>query len=224
MSLAVMDNQQNTDGIGITAVTKLKHADLWRAAKKLGSQSALGRHLGLHPSEIGLWINLRGVPPSEAVEGSARWTEDYIMQLEGKLLALTGKSWEELFPPELRNNTEFLCSQKTIEKTAYLRASALEHYARATTERLSSPGNHDGGDKLRSDLNSAIKTLSYREREIIKLRYGLGDGYSYTLEEVGHIFKVSKDRIRQIEDKAIRKLQQPNRAGLLADHLPELDK
>jgi hypothetical protein len=49
------------------------------------------------------------------------------------------------------------------------------------------------------------------EREIVKLRYGLGDGYSYTLEEVGHIFKVTRERVRQIEAKAVRKLQQPSR-------------
>ena len=62
---------------------------------------------------------------------------------------------------------------------------------------------------LRSRIAKVLKTLSYREREIIKLRYGLGDGYSYTLEEVGHIFKVTRERIRQIEAKAVRKLQQP---------------
>jgi RNA polymerase primary sigma factor len=62
---------------------------------------------------------------------------------------------------------------------------------------------------LRHRINKVLKTLSYREREIIKLRYGLGDGYSYTLEEVGHIFKVTRERIRQIEAKAVRKLQQP---------------
>ena len=64
-----------------------------------------------------------------------------------------------------------------------------------------------------------LKTLSYREREIIKLRYGLGDGYSYTLEEVGHIFKVTRERIRQIEAKAVRKLQQPSRSAELIGFL-----
>ena len=64
-----------------------------------------------------------------------------------------------------------------------------------------------------------LKTLSYREREIIKLRYGLGDGYSYTLEEVGHIFKVTRERIRQIEAKAVRKLQQPSRSQELSGFL-----
>ncbi|MEM9413559.1 MAG: sigma-70 family RNA polymerase sigma factor, partial [Planctomycetota bacterium] len=66
-------------------------------------------------------------------------------------------------------------------------------------------------EMLRGRIQTVLKTLSYREREIIKLRYGLGDGYSYTLEEVGHIFKVTRERIRQIEAKAVRKLQQPSR-------------
>jgi RNA polymerase primary sigma factor len=72
---------------------------------------------------------------------------------------------------------------------------------------------------LRSRIQKVLKTLSYREREIIKLRYGLGDGYSYTLEEVGHIFKVTRERIRQIEAKAVRKLQQPSRSQELVGFL-----
>ena len=72
---------------------------------------------------------------------------------------------------------------------------------------------------LRTRIQKVLKTLSYREREIIKLRYGLGDGYSYTLEEVGHIFKVTRERIRQIEAKAVRKLQQPSRSQELVGFL-----
>ncbi|MDX1963770.1 MAG: sigma-70 family RNA polymerase sigma factor [Pirellulales bacterium] len=74
-------------------------------------------------------------------------------------------------------------------------------------------------EMLRNRIGKVLKTLSYREREIIKLRYGLGDGYSYTLEEVGHIFKVTRERIRQIEAKAVRKLQQPSRSGELCGFL-----
>jgi RNA polymerase primary sigma factor len=74
-------------------------------------------------------------------------------------------------------------------------------------------------EMLRSRIGRVLKTLSYREREIIKLRYGLGDGYSYTLEEVGHIFKVTRERIRQIEAKAVRKLQQPARSQELVGFL-----
>lgn len=76
-----------------------------------------------------------------------------------------------------------------------------------------------GQDMLRNTLKQVLETLSYREREIIKLRYGLGDGYSYTLEEVGHIFNVTRERIRQIEAKAVRKLQQPGRSQDLVGFL-----
>ena len=60
---------------------------------------------------------------------------------------------------------------------------------------------------LRDKIEVVLRSLTYREREIIRLRYGLGDGYSYTLEETGRIFKVTRERIRQIEAKALRKLR-----------------
>ena len=74
-------------------------------------------------------------------------------------------------------------------------------------------------EMLRERIDSVLKTLSYREREIIKLRYGIGDGYTYTLEEVGRIFKVTRERVRQVEAKAIRKLQHPVRARKLEGFL-----
>ena len=74
---------------------------------------------------------------------------------------------------------------------------------------------------LKDKIDHVLKSLTYREREIIKLRYGLGDGYSYTLEETGRIFKVTRERIRQIESKALRKLQHHTRSehlkGFVAD-------
>ncbi|NLF06480.1 MAG: sigma-70 family RNA polymerase sigma factor [Pirellulaceae bacterium] len=82
-----------------------------------------------------------------------------------------------------------------------------------------SPSSGATHGMLRHRIAEVLKTLSYREREIIKLRYGLGDGYSYTLEEVGHIFKVTRERIRQIEAKAVRKLQQPTRSQELVGFL-----
>jgi len=70
-------------------------------------------------------------------------------------------------------------------------------------------------EMLKDRIDVVLKTLSYREREIIKLRYGIGDGYTYTLEEVGRIFKVTRERVRQVEAKAIRKLQHPVRSRKL---------
>ncbi|MBL8825800.1 MAG: sigma-70 family RNA polymerase sigma factor, partial [Planctomycetaceae bacterium] len=75
---------------------------------------------------------------------------------------------------------------------------------------------------LREKIEALLKTLTYREREIIRLRYGLGDGYTYTLEEVGRIFKVTRERVRQIEAKAVRKLQHPVRATQLEGFLEGL--
>src|SRR5947209_12676215 len=74
-------------------------------------------------------------------------------------------------------------------------------------------------EMLKDKIDQVLKTLTYREREIIKLRYGLGDGYTYTLEEVGRIFKVTRERVRQIEAKAVRKLQHPARSGQLEGFL-----
>ena len=72
---------------------------------------------------------------------------------------------------------------------------------------------------LKRRIEEAMAGLNYREREILRMRFGLADGYSYTLEEVGHIFKVTRERIRQIEAKAVRKLQQPSRSQELVGFL-----
>lgn len=68
---------------------------------------------------------------------------------------------------------------------------------------------------LRRVLDEILSALSEREREIIRLRYGFVDGYTYTLEEVGRIFDVTRERVRQIEAKAVRKLQHPSRSKRL---------
>ncbi len=74
-------------------------------------------------------------------------------------------------------------------------------------------------EALKTQIDQAMETLNYREREILRLRYGLADGYTYTLEEVGRIFRVTRERVRQIESKAVRKLQQPYRAKSLVSFL-----
>ena len=87
---------------------------------------------------------------------------------------------------------------------------------------LDSPSDSAAQEMLKDKIDHVLKTLTYREREIIKLRYGLGDGYTYTLEEVGRIFKVTRERVRQIEAKAVRKLQHPVRSRQLKGFLDGL--
>jgi RNA polymerase primary sigma factor len=86
-------------------------------------------------------------------------------------------------------------------------------------DQVDSPVSTATQSMLKERIDHVLKTLSYREREIIKLRYGIGDGYTYTLEEVGRIFKVTRERVRQVEAKAIRKLQHPVRARKLEGFL-----
>ena len=86
-------------------------------------------------------------------------------------------------------------------------------------ESSENPVERAGQEMLKERIDDVLESLTFREREIIKLRYGIGDGYTYTLEEVGRIFRVTRERVRQIEAKAIRKLQHPIRARKLAGFL-----
>ena len=88
-------------------------------------------------------------------------------------------------------------------------------------EAVEAPERSVGYNLLREDLDGVLGTLTYREREVLRLRYGLADGHTKTLEEVGSVFRVTRERIRQIEAKALRKLRQPQRHSALSEHLDE---
>jgi RNA polymerase primary sigma factor len=88
---------------------------------------------------------------------------------------------------------------------------------------VESPTQATTNGLLKDRIESLLKTLTYREREIIRLRYGLTDGYTYTLEEVGRIFRVTRERVRQIEAKAVKKLQHPVRSKQLETFLSGAD-
>jgi len=136
--------------------------------------------------------------------------------------------------PELAEATEM--SVEEIRRTMQLGANpiSLEHplgeaedgcfgelvadTSAVRPERLAS------NDLLKKEIDKLLKVLTHREREIIKLRFGLENGYSYTLEEVGRIFQVSRERVRQIEQKAVEKLQQPGRCKHLAGFLQPADE
>ena len=81
------------------------------------------------------------------------------------------------------------------------------------------PEKTASNEMLRKEIDKLLKTLTPREREIIKLRYGLLNGYMYTLEEVGNIFQVTRERVRQIESKAVKKLRTPGRSRKLLGFL-----
>lgn len=86
-------------------------------------------------------------------------------------------------------------------------------------KELLSPDDAAANQLLREELESMIDELAPREREVLRLRFGLEDGHPYTLEEVGRRFGVTRERIRQIEAKALRKLRHPSRSKKLRDFI-----
>ena len=74
-------------------------------------------------------------------------------------------------------------------------------------------------DMLKARIADVLQSLDYREREVLRLRYGLGDGYTHTLQEIGRLFSVTRERVRQIVSEAIRKLQHPGPSSRLAGFL-----
>ena len=73
---------------------------------------------------------------------------------------------------------------------------------------------------LKEQMDDVLTTLTEREKKVLRLRFGIGDGYPRTLEEVGAVFKVTRERVRQIEAKALRKLRHVSRSKLLKDFKP----
>ncbi len=82
-----------------------------------------------------------------------------------------------------------------------------------------SPANATAYSMLKEQMDDVLLTLTEREEKVLRLRFGIGDGYPRTLEEVGHIFKVTRERVRQIEAKALRKLRHPTRSRKLKNFL-----
>ena len=81
------------------------------------------------------------------------------------------------------------------------------------------PDDATGKVLLKEDLENVLNTLNPRERDVLRLRYGLDDGRVKTLEEIGNVFSVTRERIRQIEAKALRKLRHPSRSRALKGYL-----
>ena len=138
-----------------------------------------------------------------------------------RLSKVLGIAETELFPPKLYANMLETGSFKAVEVSSF---AALSGAARSEIRSLPAP-TEQSPDALciKAELKEAIKaslfTLPPQEREIIRLRYGIDDECVHSLKEVAHILKLGDESIRQIEAKAIRKLQQPRRAQILVDFL-----
>ncbi len=208
---------------GITVTSKLKHAALYAASKKCGSQTAMAKILDVNLVQFGGWINLKNVPPfMKGLPGDILptrfWPKSRIEKIEKTLYDLTGQTLQDLFPLELCANKAFLEAAKKMEQTKHFEVTRLAYSCDKSLllpSAAEEAAENDLHEYRQSQIAKVLKTLSYRECVTIKLRYGLGDGYTYTLEEVGRVLKATSERVRQIEAKAILKLQQPFRIQTL---------
>ncbi len=107
-----------------------------------------------------------------------------------------------------------------VPEERFLRAVFPGELSPPCLAALSAPRATTIRDQLRQQIDVALDTLSYRERGILEMRYGLGDGYAYTLAEAGQVFKLTRERIRQLQARALQKL--PNRAWVLRDFLRDV--
>lgn len=201
--------------LSLRFITTIRHGVLDDLVTKLGSIRALAKELGLCEQTVSGWVNLRSVPRFEGGEGKGPWGKEKSRRVVLKLCELTGKRIDEIFPDFSYAVIKGM-ARKVVRDAKLSQAQAEEMLARKDAgerrQLLPDPSSEAAKLELSERVKRAIKTLSYREREVIKLRYGLDDGLTYTQAEIGLMMKVTKERVSQIEAKAIRKMQQPSRS------------
>lgn len=234
--------QTTKNAIKITAITSLKHAELFETVRhveqvllqrrerrttgprrKIAPQSHIARILGVTPVEFSDWLNFKSCPPVKAT--GRRWTEKLIARVEKGFWRLTGKTMEELFPEQLRANVEFLAAPKKFARTVEVTQAALEHYAHATRARFiaqTEPNRELDRNELHEKFELAYSVLSYKERTVLELRFGLTGKPIMTLEEVASNIGISnKERVRQIENAALNKLRGCKHTQALSDFIED---
>jgi RNA polymerase primary sigma factor len=143
-------------------------------------------------------------PTLSELGGLMEMSEAKVMQIKKAALAPISLN------KHVGNGSDGQGDKRTVEDT--LVDNTIEH-----------PEESSGKVLLKEDLENVLNTLNPRERDVLRLRYGLDDGRVKTLEEIGNVFSVTRERIRQIEAKALRKLRQPSRNSILRDYIPSLN-
>lgn len=207
----------------LALTAKLRNGVLWELSEKLGSQTALANELGATPMLINNWMNFRYIPK--------HLDSPRLIAIEAKLIEKFGVTLEDVFPPELRaertsvGRVAFKTKLTAIAEVPISQLTAAENRALLTTgSEFEAVEDREFQDHATQLLNSALQSLTPREERILKLRFGLEDGEEHPLDEVADIFSVSRERIRQIEAKALRKLRHPSRShrlkSLVTDQAP----
>jgi len=203
----------NEPKLGIRITSKAQHEILAAFAEKRGSIKAASKEVGISNSTYSNWMNFKSYPSAFSMEKQPRRYERIIPLFEKAI----GVKFRDVFPsipPEalkILGRRQSVSKEVTVERiTAAVEREKLSYTTEVTAgvERI----------ECREAINDAMGYLNQRQREILKLRFGLDGHDPMTLEEVGHIFKVTGERIRSIESQAINKLQNPAIAKLLVGH------
>ena len=162
----------------------------------------LGQMIGLHHTTICHYETLRNFPDYETA---------------GKIAYALKVDSSKIFPAYFREITRTLSEERRETRREGKKSSTHNLLYKILTPLLDNPENIFIYEELRDSIEKVLITLDKRERKIIEMRYGLEDGRKYTLNDIGKFFGVGVERARQIEARAMRKLQHPSRAKYLTD-------
>jgi RNA polymerase primary sigma factor len=175
-------------------------------------QRELVQRLGHEPSTEELALELDYLLPeeSEAIKESLRLNLPVEPTLERK--------WRQAVA-KIRDIQRIAMDPMSLETPVGNNDDATELGDFLADDTVVEPGDAASRELLREQIKNVLAFLSDREREVLEMRFGLNDGKDHTLEEVGRSFGVTRERIRQIEAKALRKLRHPSRSKTLRDYL-----
>lgn len=192
---------------------RVKNNILWHAIRQLHSTiSAFCKNFNINASDVSALLCFKTSPFTK--KGDYR-------RIVWNISEATGIAPNQLFPAKIYAEMLKIGSFKAVEVSSF---AALPRATRREIRLLPAPIDQnpeaeyieiEKDKRNRIVINTVLKELSYREREIIKLRFGLFGYREHSLDEIGEIFKLSKEMVRRIEAKAIRKLQQPSKSSKL---------
>jgi RNA polymerase sigma factor (sigma-70 family) len=188
------------------AILKVQNGRIRQAMEDVGVSTAseLARRAGQGATAVGRLLNFK-ISPRRPTDG--QWRRVTIDVCDALMVDPA-----DIFPDHLT------VTMDSNQIAGYVERGQIPH---ADHRKLPSPVEAAVAGELKEKIGKALETLTFREAEIIKLLYGVGDGREYTLEECATIFSITRERVRQIFAKGLRKLQHPERSAILGDFVVE---